>query len=224
MAITDPVKYKEWLLEQARLQRDRVEGNKSSGLMRELATKATTQSPELVTPSLGTPASGVLTNCTGLPTAGLATQVFAAGIGVGGKAAETGGVAFPASAVAVADVNTLDDYEEGTWTPTYTGLTVVPGTGGVTHTGAYTKIGRMVHVVLRIAVTGTATHASSLGNTYCNNLPFTAAAGHFHGGVTTSSLDDYGKCTVNGTTTNLYPPTWIATNITYVYLSAWYWV
>ena len=29
-------------------------------------------SPTLVTPALGTPASGVLTNCTGLPTAGLA--------------------------------------------------------------------------------------------------------------------------------------------------------
>jgi len=97
-------------------------------------------SPTLVTPNLGTPSAAVLTNATGLPTAGLATQVFAAGIGIGGAAADTGGVAFPATAVPSADPNTMDDYEEGTWTPTNAnGLNAA--------TGWYTKIGRLVRVV-----------------------------------------------------------------------------
>ena len=50
----------------------------------------------------------------------------------------TGGqIAFPATAVPSADANTLDDYEEGTWTATY---------DDKTDTGNYTKIGKLVYV------------------------------------------------------------------------------
>lgn len=69
---------------------------------------------------------------------------FEAGIAVGGATAGAGGVAFPATAVAVADANTLDDYEEGTWTPVYQGLAGSIGSTAATVTGAYTKIGRQV--------------------------------------------------------------------------------
>src|ERR1035437_3947013 len=53
-----------------------------------------------------------------------------------------GQIKFPASQNASSDANTLDDYEEGTWTPndaSGAGLTFS------TAFGTYTKIGRTVH-------------------------------------------------------------------------------
>ena len=57
----------------------------------------------------------------------------------------SGNVAFPATQVASADANTLDDYEEGTWTPEFYGS----GTAGTwvynaANGGTYTKIGNRV--------------------------------------------------------------------------------
>jgi hypothetical protein len=52
------------------------------------------------------------------------------------------GITFPATQSASSDANTLDDYEEGTWTPTQgAGLTVV---GTFSSSGRYTIIGRVV--------------------------------------------------------------------------------
>ena len=68
------------------------------------------------------------------------------------------GITFPATQVASADVNTLDDYEEGTWTPTVRG----EGTAGTTtytlQQGYYTKIGNTVFLYCSVsysAATGT---------------------------------------------------------------------
>jgi hypothetical protein len=57
-----------------------------------------------------------------------------------------GQIAFPATQNASANANTLDDYEEGTWTP------VIGGTGGesgqtyANQVGKYIKVGKLVHV------------------------------------------------------------------------------
>ena len=68
-------------------------------------------------------------------------------ISVGGLVTLTnGGIKFPASQVASADANTLDDYEEGTWTPVVRGSTTA---GSYTYTGGYgtyTKIGNQVTI------------------------------------------------------------------------------
>jgi hypothetical protein len=56
------------------------------------------------------------------------------------------GIAFPAAQSASTDANTLDDYEEGTWTPIIVGTAPV-GTGTYTFQGGrYTKIGNRVFV------------------------------------------------------------------------------
>jgi hypothetical protein len=69
------------------------------------------------------------------------TESVTTTVGVGGAtpSASGAGITFPATQSASSNVNTLDDYEEGTWTPVV---------GGVTLTGAgrYTKIGRLVSV------------------------------------------------------------------------------
>ena len=55
------------------------------------------------------------------------------------------GITFPATAVPSADANTLDDYEEGTFTPSWAG-NATAGTASGTFLGFYTKIGRFVQI------------------------------------------------------------------------------
>ena len=78
----------------------------------------------------------------------------------GGSTTATGtGIAFPATVSLSSDANTLDDYEEGTWTPSLGGNTTYTG-----RTGTYTKIGNTVRVYLEVIVnligTGSATTVS----------------------------------------------------------------
>jgi hypothetical protein len=79
------------------------------------------------------------------------------------------GITFPATAVAATDANTLDDYEEGTWTP-------VDGSGaslsftGVS--GSYTKVGRCVTAFAEVTYPITASGLNGI----IGGLPFTSAA------------------------------------------------
>ena len=66
----------------------------------------------------------------------------------------------------------LDDYEEGTWTGTLKGSVSDP-TIAVTATGAYTKVGRLVHIT--IAYSNVTTTGAS-GNVTITGLPFSGAA------------------------------------------------
>ena len=52
----------------------------------------------------------------------------------------TSSIVFPATQVSSAGVNTLDDYEEGSWTPSVGG-TASYNTGGLARVGRYTKLG-----------------------------------------------------------------------------------
>lgn len=95
-------------------------------------------------------------------------------IGVGNAtAAATGaGITFPATASDSSDANTLDDYEEGTWTPTQgAGLTVV---GTFSSSGTYTKIGRSVTVTAVLNAT-TSLALASTGGALCGAVPFSAS-------------------------------------------------
>ena len=94
-------------------------------------------------------------------------------IGIGGTTPSSGtGIAFPATQSASSDANTLDDYEEGTWTATLT-ASVTPPTIPVTITGTYTKIGRQVTVTCSFL---NRSMAGSLGNVQISGLPFVVGA------------------------------------------------
>jgi hypothetical protein len=81
------------------------------------------------------------------------------------------GITFPASQSASSDVNTLDDYEEGTWTPSQgAGLTVV---GTFSSSGKYTKIGRQVTVYGVLLSTTTVAWAGT-NSQIVTGLPFTS--------------------------------------------------
>mgnify|MGYP001317204880 CR=1 FL=1 len=78
-----------------------------------------------------------------------------------------GGITFNGDTAAA---NALDDYEEGTFTPTLT-----PGSGsynGLTLTGFYRKIGSIVHVIIRLNITAS---GNAGGSATVGNLPFTSA-------------------------------------------------
>ncbi len=103
------------------------------------------------------------------------TGAFTTTVGVGGATPSTSGsgISFPATASASSDANTLDDYEEGTWTGTLKGGTTDPTTP-VTSTGRYTKIGRLVEFQISFENVNT-TGAS--GQIRITNLPFTPSSG-----------------------------------------------
>jgi hypothetical protein len=107
-------------------------------------------------------------------------------LGVGNTTPSTSGagITFPATQSASSDANTLDDYEEGTYTATMT-----PAGGSFTMDTArdtlqYVKIGRMVYIQGYIR---TATVSSPTG-TITINLPFTANAGTEFSGYTSGTV------------------------------------
>jgi hypothetical protein len=90
----------------------------------------------------------------------------------------SGQLKFPASQNASADANTLDDYEEGTWTPTLTGWNSITY---VVRVGLYTKIGNQVTCWFDISVSA---GTSTAGGVLVTGLPFTARANCVGGGMT----------------------------------------
>lgn len=56
------------------------------------------------------------------------------------------GIIFPATQNPSSDPNTLDDYDEGTWTPTVIGTSTAGTATYANQAGKYTKIGRLVFV------------------------------------------------------------------------------
>jgi hypothetical protein len=116
------------------------------------------------------------------------TQVFAVqkdqSLALQGASPATGtGIAFPATQSASSDANTLDDYEEGTWTPVikFAGNNV--GMTFSNQTGTYVKIGRQVIVWYTILLTA---KGSSIGNAIITGVPF-AASSYGHGVVDLNS-------------------------------------
>jgi hypothetical protein len=91
----------------------------------------------------------------------------------GGNTSANGiGVTFPATQSASTDANTLDDYEEGTWTPVYNQES---GNPTVTYSGTfgvYRKIGSLVWVAGRIATTSVTGGSGAIS---IAGLPFTVA-------------------------------------------------
>jgi hypothetical protein len=112
------------------------------------------------------------------PLTGSFTTVKAAttiGVGAATPAASGAGITFPATQSTSTDVNTLDDYEEGTWTP------LLESDGGsaagktyTTQLGTYTKIGNVVYYTF--VVTFSDKGSSNVNEANLRGLPFTVAS------------------------------------------------
>jgi hypothetical protein len=119
------------------------------------------------------------------------------------------GIKFPATQVASADPNTLDDYEEGTWTPTQgAGLTVV---GTFTSAGHYIKIGRQVTIQGYISASTSVSAAANAA--MCGGLPFqvmNVSGSNFIGGASNANLSALINVWANQGSTVLYSVTSMA--------------
>ena len=98
---------------------------------------------------------------------------LAKNIGLGGATPSTSGtgITFPATASGSTNANTLDDYEEGTFTVVYK-----PASGTITMfytTGAYVKIGQIVFCEFSLSCNGS---SSPSGTVKLDGLPFIVSA------------------------------------------------
>ena len=92
----------------------------------------------------------------------------------GGKIQVSDGITFPATQSASSDANTLDDYEEGTFTPTLTAATTAPTSVSYAYqVGKYTKVGRLVTVNVDLQINS---RSGGSGSARIGNLPFTNSA------------------------------------------------
>jgi hypothetical protein len=110
-----------------------------------------------------------------IPAAGGFQCVNSISVGNATPTTSGAGITFPATQSASSNANTLDDYEEGTFTPSIGGTATYN-----TQTGGYTKIGRQVTVwwILDINLRGTGSQTTILG------LPFTVLTHRGGGGIT----------------------------------------
>jgi hypothetical protein len=106
-----------------------------------------------------------------IPSEGGVQVVTALSVGNATPTSNGAGITFPATQSASSDANTLDDYEEGNWTPTVLGSST-PGTGTYTQQiGNYVKVGQMVCASALITITA---HTGT-GNLLFGGLPFSTS-------------------------------------------------
>ena len=149
----------------------------------------------------------------------LTTPSFATTIGVGAATASASGagISFPATQSNSSDANTLDDYEEGTFTPTITS-----DAGSITTqsgAGKYTKVGNVVTVVLYVTLTNVGTASGGMN---VAGLPFASVRAGSQGRSFTALVREdaqtgifYTCCGVGGGTGGVFytlatngPPPW----------------
>ena len=97
----------------------------------------------------------------------------------------TGGqIQFPATQIASGDGNCLDDYEEGSWTPTIKGASTAGTSTYAVQTGRYIKIGTLVFVTCYV----TWNTANGTGNLRIGGLPFAGSNAGLYQGLALSGI------------------------------------
>jgi hypothetical protein len=114
-------------------------------------------------------------------------------VGAATASASGAGVTFPATKSASSDANTLDDYEEGTFTPVVNGQNQP--------TGVYTKVGRLVTIAgdITFSFTGGAQSAMS-------GFPFSTALTQYGNMLPYQSVsaNPIGMLVISGAACNFY--------------------
>jgi hypothetical protein len=110
--------------------------------------------------------SGVTTDGTRI------THATTLSVGAATPSTSGAGITFPATQSASTDANTLDDYEEGTWTPSLGGTATYD-----LQSGTYTKIGKVVTINGAIRPTSLGTGSANT----LSGLPFSIASDSFGG-------------------------------------------
>jgi len=121
-----------------------------------------------------------------LPSTTLTTPIVSTTMGVGGAtpAASGSGITFPATQSASTNANTLDDYEEGSWTPGVVNVTFVADGA---QSGRYIKIGRVVTIFWDLIGNWSSSNGS---NARISGLPFVPDTDISKGGYSTAQFRD----------------------------------
>ena len=114
----------------------------------------------------------MLANDIAISTTGNITTTGSGTITSAGLITASGNVAIGGTGAA----NTLDDYEEGTWTPTWGVASGTIGTWDNLNTGRYTRVGRLVHIQGYISY---GSNSSASGVVSVHGLPFTSTNSGF---------------------------------------------
>ena len=146
------------------------------GIVKTVYTDSSARSETLTNKALNgslgatTPSTAVCTTVEATSTIKGATTIS---VGAATPSASGAGITFPATQSASTDANTLDDYEEGTWTPTLVGSTSGSATSGGNTYGNYTKVGQLVTLNFVISISAVST---LVGAVYLSGLPFALAS------------------------------------------------
>ena len=129
---------------------------------------------------------------------GLISKITGAGVG------HFTGVAVGGSGAS----NTLDDYEEGSFTPTFGGSSGNQTVSYSTQLGTYVKVGKLVYVNVSVIASGTPSGGS--GDLIIASLPFSSKSGvqqagsvAFANNMTFGNSGTHGQCNVEGGVTYL---------------------
>ncbi len=183
---------------------------KDTNATRYLSNTGASNNPAWAQVALTTGVSGVLPTANGGTNADIASAALVLG---------SGQLSFPATQNASADANTLDDYEEGTYTPTIGGTTSESGQVYAVQTGNYIKVGKLVIAwhCIQLSTLGTIT-----GQVILKGLPFTAenlttgafaTAAMFWASMTTAYVIMQANVIVNTTTAFVLTNTAAATSL-----------
>ena len=113
------------------------------------------------------------------------------------------GIVFPATQSPSTDPNTLDDYKEGTWTPTVVGLSTAGTATYSTQNGRYTKIGRQVFVEALVNWSG----GTGTGDFAITGLPFTVNSDLTYPAATIGRINNFALTVGNVMYANFEPNT-----------------
>ena len=144
--------------------------------------------------TIGVPANASVTPAS--LTSGAPSWSSGGSLALPGATSQTGtGISFPGTQNISSDANTLDDYEEGTWTPTLTGGGTWPTVSSYNNQyGHYRKIGSLVFVTFYVYITSGKVSGGT-GAVQISGLPFTTKGGS----NSAFNIIPQGYCNVNGT-------------------------
>lgn len=162
-----------------------------------------------------TPLNGALGGTT--PSTVVATTVVASStikgattiaVGNATPSASGAGITFPATQSASTDANTLDDYEEGTWTPILADSVSQSNAATMSvQQGFYTKIGNVINLQAQIVWSGLGSMVST-NYILIYGVPFAAATNssqyYWPANLTASSSSSNLMAGLEGGTTKLY--------------------
>lgn len=107
----------------------------------------------------------------------------------------SGQLKFPSTQNPSSDANTLDDYEEGIWTPSLTRNNTPPNISYTQQNGIYVKIGRIVLAAYQITINSIS--SQGIGGAQIAGLPFAPYSGTPTIGYPGFGLNIYGDLTTD---------------------------